>query len=155
MDTRPAAYAVIIEQGRVLLTHWPGGGNPERAGWTLPGGGMQPGERPEQTVVREVYEETGYRIRLESLLGADSRYGDGARLPSGAHRTFHVLRLVYRAHILTGELGITLPEESTDDAQWIPLDQLEALPTLSLVEAAQAMLAGSQGCGRGTVGGQS
>lgn len=30
---------------------------------TFPSGGVEPGEQPEDAVVREVYEETGYRVR--------------------------------------------------------------------------------------------
>ena len=136
MDTRPAAYAVILERGCILLTHSPRGVSMGRAGWTLPGGGMEPGESPEQTAVREVYEETGYRVRTETLLGADSRYHHESRGRSGRARPFHALRLIYRAHVLSGELGVVLEDDSTDDARWVPLDELGSLRRASLVDVA-------------------
>ena len=43
--------------------------------WELPGGGMRPGEAPETTIVREVYEETGLHVRILELLGWYERTG--------------------------------------------------------------------------------
>jgi 8-oxo-dGTP pyrophosphatase MutT (NUDIX family) len=43
--------------------------------WELPGGNMLPGETPEETVVREVYEETGLQITISTLLGWYTRTG--------------------------------------------------------------------------------
>ncbi len=55
---RPAARAVMVDpRGRVLLIHHM---TPEGfAWWATPGGGIDPGETPEQAARREVIEETG------------------------------------------------------------------------------------------------
>ncbi len=37
--------------------------------WALPGGSIDPGETPEQTALRELEEEVGVRLPLESVLG--------------------------------------------------------------------------------------
>ncbi|WP_238147954.1 NUDIX hydrolase [Rothia halotolerans] len=132
MDTRPAAYAVIIEQGSILLTHWTGERHPERAAWTLPGGGMEVGETPEQAAVREVYEESGYRVALDGLLGVDSKY----HYESGRQRPFHALRILYRAYITGGSMGVTSTDDSTDDVAWVRLEDLPGLRKVSLVEVA-------------------
>jgi len=64
---RRAAYVVIIHEGRVAVVN---------SGQThfLPGGGSLPGERPEETVVREVHEELGRRVRLLNALGEATQY---------------------------------------------------------------------------------
>lgn len=62
MDTRVAAYGVAIADGRLLLSHWAEGGL-----WTLPGGGLEPGEDPAATALREIAEETGYVAELADL----------------------------------------------------------------------------------------
>lgn len=37
--------------------------------WCLPKGKLHPGETPDQAAVREVFEETGYSVELDSFLG--------------------------------------------------------------------------------------
>lgn len=37
--------------------------------WVLPGGGIDPGESPEDAVVREILEETGFTVKRERLVG--------------------------------------------------------------------------------------
>lgn len=65
-----AAYAMCVRDGQLLLARWiDGDGVPE---WTLPGGGMEHGEDPYDTVRREVDEETGYDIEVTGLLGVDT-----------------------------------------------------------------------------------
>jgi len=39
-----------------------------RVYWTLPGGGVEPGERPDRAVVREVWEEVTLQGTVERLL---------------------------------------------------------------------------------------
>ncbi|GGP96423.1 hypothetical protein GCM10010249_13270 [Streptomyces roseolilacinus] len=71
MSFRPAAYAVRIEGGRVLLArHVPPKGESTR---TLPGGRVEHAEDPFDAVTREVAEETGCDAVVERLLGVDSR----------------------------------------------------------------------------------
>jgi 8-oxo-dGTP diphosphatase len=59
VEERKRAAAVIVRDGRVLMVHErsrrSGGGE----WWTLPGGGVEPGETPEEALRREVFEETG------------------------------------------------------------------------------------------------
>ena len=71
MSFRLAAYAVCIEDGRVLLARYvpPTG----EGSWTLPGGRVEHGEDPFDAVIREVAEETGCDAVVERLLGVDSR----------------------------------------------------------------------------------
>ena len=68
-DTRLAAYALVVDDGRVLLALWNEGVEPE---WTLPGGGVDLDESVAETAVREVREETGYDVALGRVLGVDS-----------------------------------------------------------------------------------
>jgi 8-oxo-dGTP diphosphatase len=136
VDVRIGAYAVIVRDGDLLLTHWNENG---RTGWTLPGGGLEDYETAEQAVVREVREETGYEAEPRTLLGVDSLFLDPAdRIVPGAG-PLHALRVVYLARIVGG----TLTHEvggSSDEARWVSLDAVGDLPTLSLVPTAVDML---------------
>ncbi len=56
-----AACALVDVDGRVLITRRPEG--KEMAGlWEFPGGKMEAGERPEETIRRELHEELGIEI---------------------------------------------------------------------------------------------
>lgn len=52
----------------------------EPLGWALPGGFVDVGESVEEAAVREAWEETGLRVRLQSILGV---YSDPSRDPRG------------------------------------------------------------------------
>lgn len=73
-----AACALIDAEGRVLLAERPAGKS--MAGlWEFPGGKVEAGERPEQTVIREMQEELGVVIEeaaLERSVFASHSYTD-------------------------------------------------------------------------------
>lgn len=136
METRPAAYAVVIEDDRILLARWvphiPG----YAPGLTLPGGGMEPGEQPADTVIREVHEETGYIVELDGLLGVHAGYFEP---DPGKEAPFCALRTVYTAHTVGGRLRSEVGG-STDLALWVPLKELENHSYYSLVDEAARMM---------------
>ncbi|MDN3311950.1 NUDIX domain-containing protein [Microbacterium oryzae] len=135
MDLRVAAYAVIVDdQDRVLLSRWIEGSKPA---WTLPGGGMDPGEHPEHTCRREVREETGYEVALGGVLGVDSAVIPARKRLSGAG-DLQALRIVYRATIAGGSLAYEI-DGSTDMAEWIPLSRVRSIERVSLVDTALRM----------------
>jgi len=99
----------------------PGGKRPGT--WALPKGLIGPGEKPEETALREVAEETGVEARSLGKLG-DVRYvytWDGERIFKVV--SFYLLR--YRS----GRLGDIPPEHAHEVAEtrWLPL---EAAPSL-------------------------
>ncbi|MEV5429210.1 NUDIX hydrolase [Streptomyces sp. NPDC052701] len=129
---RVAAYAVCVRDGRILLARSPTpDGTPE---WVLPGGGMEHGEDPYDTVRREVEEETGYRIEVTGLLGVDSWRG---RHPGrfGRPVDHHGVRLVYEGRIAGGDLRHEVGG-STDLAAWQDLDAVPGLVRVPLVDVA-------------------
>jgi 8-oxo-dGTP diphosphatase len=120
MDIRVAAYGVIVDEGRILLAHWNEGG---RSGWTLPGGGIDPGEAPADAVVREIAEETGYAAEAGELLGIDSHIVPAEHRFVPDAGPLHALRIVYRASVVSGALTNEL-DGSTDEAAWFALTSI-------------------------------
>ncbi|MFE3328447.1 NUDIX hydrolase [Streptomyces sp. NPDC059176] len=127
---RVAAYAVCVQDGQILLARWVARDGAKR--WTLPGGGMDHGEHPADTAVREVTEETGYTSEVTALLGVDSLRVRKARRFQ-AEADFQSLRILYEGRITGGELR---PERdgSTDLAAWHPLASVPALDRVTLVD---------------------
>ncbi|EST24752.1 NUDIX hydrolase [Streptomyces roseochromogenus subsp. oscitans DS 12.976] len=127
-----AAYAVCVRDGQILLARSPvPDGTPE---WVLPGGGMDHGEDPYDTVRREVAEETGYRIEVTGLLGVDS-LRLAARPRVGRRTDHHGLRLVYAGEVVGGELRYEVGG-STDFAAWQDLSVVPDLKRVPLIDIA-------------------
>lgn len=92
---RVAAYAVVRSARGILMTEL--SGRTSRPGtWALPGGGLDPGEDPDDAVVREVWEESGQHVRLMAAIDVISAHWIG-RAPSGRLEDFHAIRLIYSA----------------------------------------------------------
>lgn len=131
MDMRVAAYAVITdEDDRILLAHWNEG---RHSAWTLPGGGLDPGEDPEHAVRREIREETGYRAAVGQLLGIHSRVIPAGQRIADSDEALHTLRIVYRARVTGGTLRDEV-DGSTDEARWFRPEELADLRRVKLVE---------------------
>jgi 8-oxo-dGTP diphosphatase len=129
-NLRVAAYAVIIQDERLLLSRWLG---PDRPRWILPGGGLDHGEDPYDAVIREVFEETGYRVEVDRLLGIQNVYGPMVR--DGVEIDYHRIRIMYEAHVVGGELTFEV-NGSTDQAAWYPLADVPELDHVESVDYA-------------------
>jgi 8-oxo-dGTP pyrophosphatase MutT (NUDIX family) len=101
----PGVGAVIPDKGgRILLQERSSG-----EGWSIPGGAIEPGEHPEQALIREVCEETGLIVRPEKIVlvvgGSQYRY----QYPNGDWVEF--TGLIYLCTV-TGESSQPLDAET-------------------------------------------
>jgi 8-oxo-dGTP pyrophosphatase MutT (NUDIX family) len=128
----PGVAAVIHDSsGRLLLQEKTSG-----EGWSLPAGAIEPGESPEQAVVREVLEETGLVVTPKEILGVfggrDFRYV----YPNGDAVEYTVV--LYRCAV-TGASGTTLDPE-TKALQYFARAEM---PRLALPYPTEALFGGS------------
>lgn len=141
---RLAAYALVVDEGRLLmsqLSDWVGG-----AGglWTLPGGGVDPGESPADGVVREVHEETGQEVVVDELVQVQSRHWVGDVAAGERHEDFHAVRLIYRATCpRPTPAHVVEVDGSTGAAAWVPLAEVGDLPLAEMVRLAWPWVPGS------------
>ena len=106
-----AACALIDADGRVLLAQRPPG-RPMTGLWEFPGGKVEAGERPEQSLIRELKEELAISVNeacLAPLTFASHAYAD-----------FHLLMPLY---VCRRWEGIVTPQEGQRLA-WVRPERL-------------------------------
>ena len=112
--------AIFNDEGKVLLTRRQDNGQ-----WCLPSGGMESGESVSEAILREVFEETGLRVRLKRLVGVYSdpnqlvMYEDGNKV--------QVVALHFLAEIVGGTLGLS---DETSDFGYFSLKEMEGMEML-------------------------
>lgn len=134
VSSRLAAYAVCIEHGRVLLARV--ASQDGASCWTLPGGKVEHGEDPFDTVIRELAEETGGKGVVERLLGVDSRLIPASEARLGAEH--QNVGIFYRVRVNGGELRPE-PADDTIEVAWTPLPDVALLVRSSLVDVGIAL----------------
>jgi 8-oxo-dGTP pyrophosphatase MutT (NUDIX family) len=120
-----SAGGVLVKtiRGRPMMAAIRPRGKPDGL-WALPKGNIDPGERPDETALREVFEETGVRGSLVEKLG-DVRYVYTRR---GGLRVFKIVSF-YLLRAGRGRIGEIdeLMRREVDEARWLPLDEAPKL----------------------------
>src|SRR6476661_735156 len=106
--------AAVVRHGRVLATRRTH--PPEAAGkWEFPGGKVEPGEDPDDAVVREIGEELGCEVRVTGMLAGAQPVKPG-----------------YTLHVAVAELvaGEPVPHEH-DALRWLAPEELDQVAWLA------------------------
>ena len=90
--------AAAIRRGGLVFATQRGYGD-QKDGWEFPGGKIEPGETPQQALVREIREELDTEIRVGSLLGR-VEYD---------YPAFHLSMDCFWCEILSGDLALREP----------------------------------------------
>jgi 8-oxo-dGTP pyrophosphatase MutT (NUDIX family) len=112
--------AIFNEEGKILLTRRVDNGQ-----WCLPSGGMDAGESPSETAIREVFEETGLQVGLTRLVGVYSdpnqlvMYVDGNKA--------QIVAIHFEAEVTGGTLGLS---NETSDFGYFSLEEMKGLEML-------------------------
>lgn len=129
--TRLGGYALCVDdEGRILLARL-SAIEVDVGAWTLPGGGIDFGEHPDDAVIRELEEETGYLGAIDSIAGVFSHVYPRSRAAAG--QDLHFLGILYHVRIVGGGLRDEV-DGTTDAARWFARNELE---DVRLVEIAR------------------
>lgn len=126
MKTIEVAAAIITHSGRIFATQR--GYGEFKDGWEFPGGKMEPGETPQQALVREIQEELDTEIEVGELVETvEYDY-------PGFHLTMHCFLCTIRSGALVlkeHEAARWLTREELNDVDWLPAD-VKAVEKLKL-----------------------
>lgn len=119
---RRAVRAIVVKDNKILVMKRNKFGH---VYYTLAGGRIEPGESPEQALLREIYEETGLTIKINRQI-----YLEHAGLPYGD-------QLVYICDYIAGEPALQLDSDEAlinnmgknlYEPMWLPIKDLTDQP---------------------------
>ncbi len=118
MKTVKVVAAIIIHENKIFATQR--GYGEFKDGWEFPGGKIEPGETPQEALVREIKEELDIEIEVKDFLETvEYDYPD-----------FHLSMDCFFCSIRSGELVLKeheavkwLTVETLDSVDWLPADQ--------------------------------
>lgn len=117
MKTVNVVAAIIIKDKKIFATQR--GYGEFKDGWEFPGGKVEKGETPENTIVREIKEELDTEIKVKE-------YFDTVEYD---YPNFHLSMKCYICSVLSGKLELLeheaakwLDKDSLDLVAWLPAD---------------------------------
>lgn len=106
------AAAVVMENGRLLMIK-----STETNAWSIPSGGIEQGETPEQACIREVWEETGFKVAIyEELRVKRTQIGD-----------YDVTTHYFLCEKLDGFISYQDPDEEVEEIAWKTAEEISGL----------------------------
>ena len=118
MKTVNVVAAIIVRDGKILATQRGYGGYKD--GWEFPGGKIEPGESPEDALVREISEELDASIEVEDYLTTvEHDYSD---FHLSMQCFFACLKDDSHLKLLEHEASCWLSFDELDDVDWLPAD---------------------------------
>ena len=118
MKTIEVVAAIIIKDGEVFATQR--GYGEWQGWWEFPGGKIEPGETPQEALVREIHEELDADISVGALL----------ETVEWDYPTFHLTMHCYLCTLLSASLNLNehqaaawLTPQTLTTVKWLPADE--------------------------------
>lgn len=115
MKTVKVVAAIISKDNKIFATQR--GYGDFKDGWEFPGGKVEPGESPEDAIVREIKEELGADIKVTGFLTTVEH----------DYPTFHLSMDCFWAELVDGT-EMTLIEHEA--AKWLTIDHIDSVDWL-------------------------
>ena|SRR5581483_4049196 len=111
---RVCAYGLIIKDGKILIVQRSQKDTHPNL-WELPGGGIEFGEHPKDTVLRETYEETGLKVKVKRPLTIISQ------VDIHKNYTHNVIRIIYECSLVDKNSQVNLSNEHKN-YKWLSIN---------------------------------
>ncbi len=114
-------HAFIKNDDSVLIlkrNKWRAGNrlNAEPEKWDFAGGTVEKGELPKDAVIREVFEETGLKAKVNKIIYESSNYDESK------DKVF--ITLVYECTVLS-DVNVKINEEEHSAFEWVKIDEIK------------------------------
>ena len=106
---------VVFKDDKVLMVKEKADG-----GWTFPGGWADPNETPSESVQREVFEESGFEVKVRKVLAVYDRKKQGHTPPF----PYHVYKIFFLCELVGGKKSNSI---ETDGVDFFEEDKIPAL----------------------------
>lgn len=116
---KPAAAVAIINSNQEILLLK----RKDSSNWTMPGGTLNIGESLINCAIREVEEETGYKVLINDIIGTYTNPNTVIEYSDGEVR--QEFTIVYKGEIIGGKLSL---DDESIDYKWIKLEDSLRLP---------------------------
>lgn len=120
LSFRPAIYGIIIKKDKVLLM-------PSWDGYDFPGGGVKLGETLDEALKREVWEETGLKVKRGDTVTVESAFF----ISMPEEKRFHSILIYCLCKNVQGKVTDqnfeTLEKIYLKKAVWVPLEEISRL----------------------------
>ena len=97
------AAAIIMSDNKLLMVRGKG-----TSSWSIPSGGIEAGETAEEACVREVWEETGYRVDISKLL----------HIKKALIGNYYVTTSYFLCYVIDGQITYHDPDEIIEEIAW-------------------------------------
>jgi mutator mutT protein len=118
MKTIRVAAAIILHENKIFATQR--GYGEFKDGWEFPGGKIEPGETPQQALIREIREE----------LDTDIEVGELVDTVEYDYPAFHLSMDCFLCRVKSGDLVLKeheasrwLTQENLNSVDWLPADE--------------------------------
>jgi 8-oxo-dGTP diphosphatase len=108
--------AVVVCSGKILLEKRKN--EPGRRKWSIPGGLVELGENVEQTVIREMAEETGLEVERPEYIDVVN----GITRDANGEVKYHFVIVDYFVKLKGGKLEAS---SDAEELRWVPFNQVE------------------------------
>ncbi len=128
LSFRPSVYALIIENGKILLSkQW--------EGYDFPGGGMELGETIEKALKREVMEETGVEVQVGKVIACENSFFKLPFVGTYVHSILMYFLCKNIGGILTTDNFAENEKKYADMPEWIDLNNIDKIKFCNSVDS--------------------
>lgn len=136
MISRVRASAIVVQGDKILTFRAIDPVNGKEY-YFLPGGKIEAHETAPEAVIRETFEETGYRIRVEESSCIDKEY-----IFQWAGEDFDCLTLFYRGYLLNSLRAVVKDADYNKGVEWLPISEIKNVfaYSRSVLEAVESLV---------------